>query len=722
MPPDANQNPPTDAASPKEPTVEQTVVQPDAPATPPEPATATPGTAFQDQGDAERARDLSTKGGDATEPFTAVDASAAEWQARRRAQEGAFEAAGYELIRLLGEGTYGVVWLARDKATGIEVAVKFLTRSLGERWQALQAEVKQLALMHADPGIVQLVDCAPDADPPYYVMRYAERGSLAARLKQGPMPVAEAVAIFRRVVEALAYVHAKGIRHCDLKPGNILLDSRERALVCDFGQSHLVSDSTPALGTFFYMAPEQANLAEQFPDSSWDVYGLGALLYAMLTGKPPRHTPELSRALEGTERLAHRLERYREGVRKAPPPRAHRKVPGMDRGLANLIDRCLEIDPGKRLRSAGSVLEQLQRRDWLVRHRKALIAAVIGPVLLLLLLASFGFWSGRGALNEARTALETQLGKSDHTAAKLVAFKVRERLTERMELVKEAAAENDLRRWVAERNGANLKAAVNRLSELRISNQKDDERLLFRWAVFDRTGVMLALSDGDQNLLGKSFAFRDYFNGQGDHSAEKGTPGVTFAPITRPHYSQPFKARGEEAPGILICLSVPVQAPEGKDVVGVLMASIKFDRLSYFVDEVSLGDGFAVLVNDHDQVLKHDVMSRVMPDADQKVRTYPCDLYHQTCAGKDGYEFDFRDPVDRRRYLVGYAPIDLGGGVRWAALVQHRRAAVEGPVSNLQFGMLIWGALMLTAAGLFLLGFWVWLAWVLRFKEGGSHA
>jgi hypothetical protein len=718
MPPDANPNPPADAVPPPEPTVEQTVVQPepaDTPAAPPDPATATRVTVFQDQGEAEQAKHLSDKGGDATEPFTVVDDASEEGPPHHC---GTFEAVGYELIRPLGEGTYGVVWLGREKITGIEVAVKFLTHSLGERWQALQAEVKQLALMHADPGIVQLIDCAPDANPPYYVMRYAEHGSLAARLKQGPLPVAQAVALFRRVVEAMAYVHAKGIRHCDLKPGNILLDARDRALVCDFGQSHLASDSTPALGTFFYMAPEQADLAEQFPDSSWDVYGLGALLYAMLTGKPPRHTPELARELESTERLAHRLERYRMGVRKVPPPNGHRKVPGMDRRLARLIDRCLELDPDKRLRSAGSVLEQLHRRDWFLRHRKALAAGVVGPVLLFLLLAGFGFWSARGALAEARAALETQLGKSDHTAAKLVAFKVRERLTERMELVKEAAEGEDLRRWVAGRDGAKLGKEMNRLSELRLSNQKNEERLLYRWAVFDRNGVMLALSGEDPSVVGKSFAFRDYFSGRGDHPAEK---DAAFAPITRPHYSQPFKAKGEE-PEILICLSVPVLAPEGSDVIGVLMASIKFSKLAYFVDEVDIGAGFAVLVNDHDQVLKHEAMSRVMPDADQHVRTYPCDLYHQACAGADGYEFDFRDPVDQRQYLAGYAPIRLGGGVRWAALVQHRRAAVEGPVANLQFGMLVWGGLMLAAAAAFLFGFWAWLAWALRFKEGGSHA
>jgi hypothetical protein len=719
MPPDEFNHPPADPSSRSDPTVENTVVQPDSKDTP-EPTAPPPGTVFQDQNACDQAKHRSGKGGDATEPFTAVQDSSEQAQTKIRSR-GPFEAAGYELVRPLGEGTYGVVWLARETVTGIEVAIKFLTHALGERWQLLQAEVKQLALMHADPGIVQLVDCAPDADPPYYVMRNAEHGSLAARLKQGPLPLGEAVAIFRRVVEALAYVHAKGVRHCDLKPGNILLDSRDRALVCDFGQSHLADDATPALGTFFYMAPEQANLAEQFPDSSWDVYGLGALMYAMLTGKPPRHTPELARELESTERLAHRLERYRQGVQKSPPPREHYKVPGMDRALANLIDRCLELDPSKRFRSAGSVLEQLQRRDWYMRHRTMLVAGVVGPVLLLLLLAGFGTWLARGALNEARGALETQLGRSDHTAAKLVAFKVRERLTERMELVKEAAEELPLRRWLARSETAKLQAAMQKLSKLRINNQRHEERLLYRWAVYDRKGVMVGVSAADQSLVGKSFAYRDYFHGQGDRSAEKDDPNAVFVPIAKPHYSQPFLSKAEDA-GTMICLSAPVLDPAGKDVVGVLMASIKFDKLSDFVDEVDIGDGFAVLVNDHDHVLKHEAMSLVRPDSNQHVRVYPCDLYRRACGGEDGYDFHLRDPVDHQEYLAGYAPVRLGDGVRWAALVQHRRAAVEGPVSTLQFSMLVWGLLLLLGAAAFLAGFWVWLAWSLRYQGGGSHA
>ena len=152
-------------------------------------------------------------------------------------------------------------------------------------------------------------------------------------------------------------MHVKGIRHCDLKPANILLDARGRAWIADFGQAHLSCDASPALGTFYYMAPEQANHCNQIPDTRWDVYGLGAIFYAMLTGHPPRETTELQAALKGNTGLSERLRSYRELAKSASTPTAHRRVRGMDRLLAEIIDHCLAIDPERRVarRRGGAV-------------------------------------------------------------------------------------------------------------------------------------------------------------------------------------------------------------------------------------------------------------------------------------------------------------------------------------------------------------------------------
>ena len=110
----------------------------------------------------------------------------------------------------------------------------------------------------------------------------------------------EALDLFRQVAGALAYVHAKGVRHCDLKPGNILLDARGRALVADFGQAHLASDLSPGLGTFFYMAPEQADLSTLHPRHPLGRLRPRRLFYAMVTGQPPHEDADHAQTLNGT--------------------------------------------------------------------------------------------------------------------------------------------------------------------------------------------------------------------------------------------------------------------------------------------------------------------------------------------------------------------------------------------------------------------------------------
>src|SRR5262249_15359253 len=142
--------------------------------------------------------------------------------------------------------------------------------------------------------------------------------------------------------------------------------------------------------TFFYMAPEQADLTRQIPDTRWDVYGLGALFFAMLTGHPPRENQTLRKRLADTAELSHRLQRYQQWIPQAPRPVEHRHVRGMDRDLAELIDRCLEIEPGKRPHDAGAVLAALARRERRRRQRPLLLFGLAAPLLLLAFMAFAG--------------------------------------------------------------------------------------------------------------------------------------------------------------------------------------------------------------------------------------------------------------------------------------------------------------------------------------------
>src|SRR4029077_892458 len=114
------------------------------------------------------------------------------------------------------------------------------------------------------------------------------------------------VSLLREVAVGLAHAHNKGILHCDLKPANILLDQDGKPRLADFGQARLTAEHSPALGTLFYMAPEQADLTA-VPDARWDVYALGALLYSMLTGHPPHRTEAAATEMRTAETLTERL-------------------------------------------------------------------------------------------------------------------------------------------------------------------------------------------------------------------------------------------------------------------------------------------------------------------------------------------------------------------------------------------------------------------------------
>jgi hypothetical protein len=292
------------------------------------------------------------------------------------------QVSGYDIVRCLGAGAFGTVWLATQKSTGKLVAIKFYEHRGGLDWTLLNREVEKLAFLYTERDIVQLIDVGWDATPPYYVMEYLERGSLEQLLAAGPLPTREAVRIVREVAQALVHAHGRGILHCDLKPANVLLDNDWKVRLADFGQSRLSYEQVPALGTFFYMAPEQADLGAT-PDARWDVYALGALLYHLLTGTPPHRTQELDEKLHATSDLAARLDIYRQAINSSSRPVAHRRVRGVDRSLAEIVDRCLEPNPSRRFPNGQAVLDALDRRA-VQRARRPLIAlGLVAPILLL---------------------------------------------------------------------------------------------------------------------------------------------------------------------------------------------------------------------------------------------------------------------------------------------------------------------------------------------------
>ena len=606
----------------------------------------------------------------------------------------------------LGRGTFGEVWLAEDEETGVKVAIKFLNIALSHQWQALQAEVKQLATFQEDPGIVQLKHFDAHAPRPYYVMAYAEGGSLAQRLKEGPLPVAKALPMFRRIAEAMAYVHARGIRHCDLKPANILLDSRERPRVADFGQAHLASDMTPALGTFFYMAPEQADLAGTVPGTRWDVYGLGALLYAMLTGKPPHEDSTLREDLEKTEKLSHRLKIYRDAMARAKPLKAHREIPGVDSQLAYIIERRLSIDPTKRYASAEAVVAALNHRDRKRRQRPILVAGLVVPLLLLGTLGLLGWWKATSVLATSRANLEKEAMKSYSVSAKLAADQVKRNLEYFVEKLTLAARDEKLVAGMTDVK-ASQKELQSRLEEfMRDTSRSGKVRGLIYYCLFDSKGTLVGRCpvDDDEYLLDltHNFSWRGYFHGgRDDWEAAKLTSGPqvlrpTFRPLSETLVSHPFKGYDSKA-SLLVGVSTPIK--RNSNIVGVLLATLDLSALNEWLEEIPMeDDGFPVLIDNELHMLMHKNRTyRNIEKGKNPEKHEQCDEYRAVFDRKTGGSTILVDPLMKEEYLAAYTPIDFVDATtntrirgRWGVLVQVKHAKVIEPATMLQSELSRW--------------------------------
>ncbi len=267
------------------------------------------------------------------------------------------EVGDYELLEEIGRGGQGVVFRARQKSLNRTVALKII--GLGQ-W-ASKAHLKRFrreaeaaaGLDH--PGIVPIYEVGERDGSCYFSMKLVEGGQLDGVVRRKPMSIRQAVELIAKVARTVHYAHEHGILHRDIKPGNILLDTKGEPHLTDFGLARLIeSESTvtrtmEVMGTPSYMAPEQAMGNNAAVSSATDVYGIGAVLYQLLTGHPPfagGTTYETIKLLLDTE------------------PRQPRLLnPKIDRDLSTICLKCLEKDPQRRYSSALALAEDLER--WL---------------------------------------------------------------------------------------------------------------------------------------------------------------------------------------------------------------------------------------------------------------------------------------------------------------------------------------------------------------------
>jgi serine/threonine protein kinase len=564
------------------------------------------------------------------------------------------EVPGYDAERLLGRGAYGEVWIAVDRNTGRRVAIKFYLHRSGVDWSLLSREVEKLVYLSADRYVVQLLKVGWDSEPPYYVMEYVENGSLEAHLaQQVTLEVREAEELFRDLAVGLVHAHGKGVLHCDLKPANILLDQDNRPRLADFGQSRLSHEQSPALGTLFYMAPEQANL-EAVPDARWDVYALGAIFYRMVTGDPPHRSEAALQRIERAGELPQRLAEYRSVLRKSPPPTSHRRVRGMDRSLAEIIDRCLAVDPERRFANVQEVLDALYARDARRHRRLLLLAGFIGPVLLLLVMTLFGLRGYEHAVRDSERIVSDRARDSNEFAAKFAARSIEGEIARYFRVVSQEAAATELvSRLVAVADSdvtneindprlttddvVNLRPGFiddpvrielsryleNRLQLYLDRLELDPRELKFASVLaLDAKGRMLAVAydkDVDTLSVGWNYAKRSYFHGgPADLDLPKEVAPKSPKTITRTHLSTAFLSTSTGTWKIAVSTPIFRSNAPGAEICGVLAVTINLGDFAYFRSNKGT-DRFAVLIDgrpgpNFGVILQHPLLDQLNKD------------------------------------------------------------------------------------------------------------
>lgn len=274
---------------------------------------------------------------------------------------------GYEIIEIIGRGGMGVVYRAIRLEDEREVALKLMPPHLSDRadlLERLQREADALdALVH--PHVIRVIESGITRDGRWFMAtELAVGGDLGKRLQKGPLPVEEALRLFRQIVEAIAVAHERGIAHRDIKPANILLDADGSARVADFSLAKLLrnedavnftlTQSTEVFGTPYYIAPEVRS-GSGGVDERADIFSLGVLLHEMLTGRLP-----IGQYLPASKQV---------------------KVPA---AIDRLISRCLQEDPARRPASARDVLRKLEE------HRGMRVTGWMGLIGLISLICVFG--------------------------------------------------------------------------------------------------------------------------------------------------------------------------------------------------------------------------------------------------------------------------------------------------------------------------------------------
>ena len=300
----------------------------------------------------------------------------------------------YQILEEIGRGGMGVIYRARQRHSRRIVALKrILSCHADSRETLMRFRREAQAAANLDhPNILPIYEVSESEGLPFFSMKFAGGGSLLEAVPALRSEARRAVALMAKVARAVQYAHCQRILHRDLKPGNILLDGRGEPLVSDFGLAKWLEPTsdltrTPSIfGTPGYIAPEQVNGSAEKLTPAADVYSLGAVLFHLLTGRPP---------FIGE----HALKVIQQATEK-PAPRLRTVAPALDRDLETICAKCLEHEAHARYRTAAELAEDLER--WL--HGHSIVARPVSPPVRL------WRWSRRNPIVAGMAALLLALG------------------------------------------------------------------------------------------------------------------------------------------------------------------------------------------------------------------------------------------------------------------------------------------------------------------------
>jgi serine/threonine-protein kinase len=494
----------------------------------------------------------------------------------------------YELLHEVARGGMGIVYRARQVGLDRVVALKMILGGrLADDTQIRRFQAEAMAagqLSH--PNIVAIYDVGRVEDQHFFSMEFIEGQSLAEMVRERPLPPLEAARYVRIAAEAIDYAHGRDILHRDLKPSNVIVDTNDQPRITDFGLAKRLDEDSDltasgfAVGTPSYMPPEQAAGLHDQMDRTSDVYSLGAILYELVTGRPPFKAAN----------VLDTLLQVREN--EVVPPRLLN--PNVPRDLDTIIRKCLAKDQKHRYATAAALADDLGRFQegepilaqrigplgrlarWTRRHPMG--AATMGIIMLTLLFATLAATSVARRMSAKR--LEAVEASSRYAVRNIVNTVLR-RLERNAPRLADIAADEDLAALLSDvGDGRDLQTYVEQLHRdlvgsageqqaLALSGHVEEPLRLANLFVLNVEGTALARSpNSDQwaTYVGKSWAMRDYYLG-----AKQLPPGKVYV-------SKAYKSNTDGK--VKFALSAPVyfQADAQPKLVGVLITTVETDR------------------------------------------------------------------------------------------------------------------------------------------------